>query len=57
VDGKERVSVVYFEDSESLKPKYDLVKKFGLGGSTMWNAGSLEYAGGVGSDETEKLWE
>ena len=23
----------------------------------MWNAGSLEYAGGVGSDETEKLWE
>ena len=57
LDDKERVSVVYFEDSESLKPKYDLVKKFGLGGATMWNAGSLEYAGGVGSDETKKLWE
>ncbi|GMH88248.1 hypothetical protein TrST_g10311 [Triparma strigata] len=55
-EGTERVNVVYFEDSESLKPKFDLVKKYGLGGATMWNAASLEYGGGVGADEMAKIW-
>ena len=55
-EGTERVSEVYFDDSESLKTKYDLVKKYGLRGATMWNAGSLEYGGGVGAEETTNIW-
>jgi glucosylceramidase len=56
-DDKDKVNSIYFDDSESLKTKFDLVNKYGLGGATMWNAGSLEYGDGVGSDETKKIWQ
>ena len=42
---------VWFDDTKSLRPRYDLAKELGMGGVGMWSAGDLDYENATQVDD------
>lgn len=50
---------IWFDNPQSLRLKYQLVRELGLRGAGMWNADTLDYASssGVRAHETQAMWQ
>jgi len=57
MDGEGVIHQVWYDDPESLATKYNLAKKLGLRGLSMWNVDCLYYGEETtGQAETEAMW-
>lgn len=53
---------IWFDNPQSLRLKYQLVKELGLRGAGMWNADTLDYASSEGDaraheTQTQAMWQ
>jgi di-N-acetylchitobiase len=58
IKNKEWYSQIWYDDEETLAPKYKLAKDYGLKGVGMWQASGLVYTDGLPADimQGKKIW-
>jgi len=55
-DKKKQMHQVWFDDSRSLRIKYEFAKDIGMRGIGMWNADDLPYDKLKWKNETKEMW-